>query len=173
MRILVVYESLFGNSRKVAEAVADALRTLRTGAEVITARTDEATPEMVKDADCLVVGGPTHNMHMSSERSREQGVQRAIEYGRESQIEPHAVGVREWLAGIDKVADVPAVAFDTCVASSFSGHASKHIAPKLKAKGYKLIAEPTSFIVNGTFGPLADGEVSEVESWVREFAQEL
>ncbi|MDX5309965.1 MAG: flavodoxin domain-containing protein, partial [Rhodococcus sp. (in: high G+C Gram-positive bacteria)] len=55
MRALVVYESMFGNTRHVAEAVARGL-----GSAVRTVPVTQAHEENLSDYDLVVVGGPTH-----------------------------------------------------------------------------------------------------------------
>jgi flavorubredoxin len=171
MNILVAYESLFGNSRKIAEAVADGLRQCLTSADVTCARVDDIKPDTAGQVDLLIVGGPTHNMGMSSDRSRQSGVERAKKQNAQSQVETHAVGVREWAAELEKVHKAPAATFDTCVDQAFSGHASKRIAAILRAKGYKLVARPASFHVGGTLGPLAEGEITRAKAWAQELAE--
>jgi len=55
MRALVVYESMYGNTRVVAGEIADGLRV---GYEVTVVPVAEATAELVAGADLLVAGGP-------------------------------------------------------------------------------------------------------------------
>ena len=57
MHTLVVYESMFGNTHKIADGIAAGLRP--TG-EVRVVPVHEATDELVAWADLVVVGGPTH-----------------------------------------------------------------------------------------------------------------
>src|SRR5690606_25531699 len=68
MKVLVVYESMFGNSERVAHAVADGMRP---HAEVELLEVDEAPGVPGADVDLLVAGGPTHAFSMSRERTRE------------------------------------------------------------------------------------------------------
>ena len=63
MRTLVVYESMFGNTRAIAEAVAAGLTE---AAEVVLVPVREVTPAHVHSADLIVVGGPTHAHGLSS-----------------------------------------------------------------------------------------------------------
>jgi flavorubredoxin len=61
MHVVVLFESLFGNTREVAEAIADGARTADPTAEVACVRVAEADLEAVGGADLLVVGGrPTY-----------------------------------------------------------------------------------------------------------------
>jgi len=68
MRATVVYESLFGSTREVAEAVAEGPRAA-PGAAVDCRPVVDAGPALGQ-VDLLVVGGPTHFLGMSSQRSR-------------------------------------------------------------------------------------------------------
>jgi hypothetical protein len=77
MKASVVYESMFGNTRQVAEAIAAGIREADPSARVTVARADTAQPDEAAAAGLLVVGGPTHVLRMSSPRSRQQGLQAA------------------------------------------------------------------------------------------------
>src|SRR5216684_2978090 len=68
MRATVVYESLFGSTREVAEAVAEGLLAAASGAAVDCRPVVDAGPALGQ-VDLLVVGGPTHFLGMSSQRS--------------------------------------------------------------------------------------------------------
>jgi flavodoxin len=59
MRATVVYESLLGRTREVAEAVAEGLRAAAPGAVVDCRPVVDAGPDLGQ-VDLLVVGGPTH-----------------------------------------------------------------------------------------------------------------
>ena len=66
-RATVVYESLFGSTREVAEAVAEGLRAA-PGAAVDCRPVADAGPALGQ-VDLLVAGGPTHFLGMTSQRS--------------------------------------------------------------------------------------------------------
>ena len=57
MRALVVYESMFADTRLAASSIADGLRA---DYEVTVVPVAEATPELVAAADLLLAGAPTH-----------------------------------------------------------------------------------------------------------------
>jgi hypothetical protein len=101
MDVVVVYESLFGNTRLVAEAIADGIQTANPAARISVARTDATKLAEVDDACLLVVGGPTHMRRMTSPRSRQQGLQtvRNAKDQQSREPEPGAAGpgLREWL----------------------------------------------------------------------------
>jgi len=151
MRTIVVYESSFGNTRKVAEAVAEEL-----DAELVHAGEEE--PDL-EDVELLVVGAPTHVHGLPGERSR----QAAVEQGGIRT----ARGVREWLDELPERDGCLAAAFDTRADKPMfvTGSAAKGIAKRLSRHGYRLATPPESFVVHGTEGPLEDGELERAEAW--------
>ena len=102
---LVVYESMFGNTRQIAEAIAAVLSERCTVQLVAVSQ----APLEVHDVDLLVVGGPTHALGMSRPSTRTG----ARDKGATGDV---ARGVREWLRGVTFVPrPALATAFDTRV----------------------------------------------------------
>jgi Flavodoxin domain len=166
MRSLVVYESWFGNTRRLAEEIAAELR--REG-EVDIVSVDETLPLLV-DVDLLVVGAPTHVHGISSGRSRVAAVE---QQGGEGEA---GIGVRGWIDALPNGAGGPRVAvFDTRANKPvlLVGSAARGIAKRLLRRGYTLAAEPESFFVHGTPGPLEEGELERASDWVRRLANEV
>ena len=165
MRALVVYESMFGNTRLVASNIADGLRA---GYEVTVVPVAKATPELVAAAD-LLVAGVSHAHARAAQpgvpatggADGGQGRQRAA-------ARPGCFGgpgLRDWLAGIGH-RDGLAAAFDTRVngVAVFTGRASRRIARLLKRHGYRLVAAPQGFLVC-SHDTLLDGEASWARRW--------
>jgi hypothetical protein len=107
-------------------------------------------------------------MHgLTSSFSRRAAVKAGEEDG--VAIEPGASdeqGLRQWLA--QQSGDRrPAAAFDTRIDRSpmLTGAASRGIARRLQAGGYEVIADPESFFVEDSEGPLADGELERARQW--------
>ncbi len=169
MRIVVAHESMYGNTREVAEAIAKGLGK----AEVLAV--NDGDPAAADDADLLVVGGPTHMHGMATTMSRKGTAQAAEEEG--TKLEPGAVegpGLRKWLTGRNGDGR-KAAAFDTRIDKSpmITGAASRGIAKRLRKDGYELIADPESFFVEDSEGPLADGELDRAKAWGAELAKKL
>jgi flavorubredoxin len=72
VRTTVVYESMFGATREIAEAIARGLTEAGGHNDVTLRRTSEVTPEEVTASDLLVVGGPTHVHSLSRPETRKE-----------------------------------------------------------------------------------------------------
>jgi hypothetical protein len=170
MRALVVYESMFGSTREVAERIAAGLRTRMEQVEVFAVA--HADVVRVMHADLLVVGGPTHARGMSRPSTRQAAVTEPTTYSASSVVEPDAagIGLREWFEGLPTMSG-PAVAFDTRadVRPVLSGRASKGIAKRLQRGGHHLVDRPQSFLVTRQTG-LKPGEAERAEEWGRSLA---
>jgi hypothetical protein len=147
MRAVVVYESMYGNTRVVAEAIGDGLRPVH---DVVVVPVTKAGPEVLDDAQVLVVGGPTHIHGMTRRRSREAAIEAAHQPGSPLALDESATGsgVREWMASLDHL-NVLAATFDTRMhgPAAMTGRASKGISRELGRLGGHMITEPESFIV--------------------------
>jgi flavodoxin-like protein len=159
MNAIVVYESVYGNTRAIAEAVADGLG----GARVLAVH---EAPE-VDDAELLVVGGPTHMHGLATVATRNAAAQAAVEDG--VPVEPGAIaepGVREWLRELPPVDQAYAAAFDTRLDRSrwMTGVAARGIARRLRRHGYEIVGAE-SFLVADSEGPLEEGELERARAW--------
>jgi hypothetical protein len=169
MHAIVVYESMYGNTRAVAEAIAAGLGD----AQALPAR--EARGEAVAAADLLVVGGPTHMHGLSSARSRRMAVEAAQEDGTPT-VEPGAAdgpGLRTWLRQLAWADGARAASFDTRLdkAPLLTGVAARGIARRLERRGYDVLGSE-SFRVEDAEGPLADGELERARAWGARLARE-
>ena len=167
MRVAMVYESVFGNTREVAEAIAEGIRETAPQASVECWPTAEATSDLGK-ADLLVVGGPTHFLGLPSPRSRrlqhQQEDQGAWHHAEDEPAEPP--GVREWLESMPVVRGRhAAAAFDTRLGKLMAGSAARQITRMLRHHGYKVVDRPQGFVVEDYAGPLAEGERDRARAW--------
>ena len=167
MNAVVAYESIYGNTRRIAEAIADGLG----GARVVPVA--EADDDLVAEAELLVVGGPTHMHGMTTTLSRRLAVEGAQEDGH-APLEPTAAdgpGLRRWLA--QRSGDGRrAAAFDTRIDRSpaMVGSAARGIGRRLRHHGYELVTVPESFFVADAEGPLAEGELERARAWGKSLA---
>ncbi len=167
MRALVVYESMFGNTRQIAERVAKGLRS--TFEQVDLRRVVDADAVLVMHADLVVTGGPTHAHGVSMPQTRQAAAKEPERYGAGAPLEPGAdgIGLREWFRGLPRLSG-SAAAFDTKLdaPAAFTGRASVGLARRLRRTGLVLVDQPKSFLlVKG--GGLKAGEADRAEQWGR------
>jgi flavodoxin len=141
MRALVVYDSFYGNTEEIAKAIGGAI----TGGEVSVLRVGEVGPPELENISLLVVGAPTQGGRATPQ-------------------------IRDFLKRVSKaeINGVDAAAFDTRIKSKVAkifGYAAGRIAKDLKKKGANLLADPEGFFVEGTEGPLTDGELERAAEW--------
>jgi len=142
VNVLVVYNSQYGNTEKIAAAIGGAI----PGARVLHA--SEADPSELESVGLLIVGSPTHG-------GRPMGAVQII--------------LKE--APASAIEGINVAAFDTRFASGFAkifGYAAVRIANTLKRKGGSLVVEPEGFIVEATKGPLKEGELERAAGWAGE-----
>lgn len=158
MRAAVVYESMYGNTARVAEAIAEGMR--EQGAIVTLVPVGQASPETAAGCDVIVVGAPTHAFTLSTSKSRAT----AVRDGAPDEVAGQ--GVREWLALATPRAAVLAV-FDTRMRNMrhWPGSAARKAARVLRARGAAPTTRPRSFYVRGTHGPLLEGETDRARAW--------
>jgi hypothetical protein len=160
----IVVESMFGNTRAIAEDIADVLRP-RIPVEVCAVAQAEVTPP--DDLSLLVVAGPTHAFGMSRHKTREDAKQRG------SQAEAE-MGIRDWLEAAAIPCGVPAAAFDTRVDKKFvPGSAANAATRRLRRLGCIVIAQPCSFFVHDIQGPLRAGEHERAQHYAEDMLREL
>lgn len=149
MNTLIIYDSTFGNTAQLAQAMADKLGEHGTARIALA---DEAGLTEVNDIDLLLVGGPTQRHDMSP-------------------------NMKAFLKSLPRRSfqGVPAGTFDTRYHMSAwkSGSAAHAIASRLKRTGVSLIVEPESFFVTEREGPLEEGELERAASWAEEIYQKV
>jgi hypothetical protein len=135
MHALIVYESMYGNTRAVAEAVADGIGPGWT----TTVRAVHEAGAVPDDVDLLVVGGPTHMHGLSTALSRRMAAAAAKEDA--AKLAPGATeepGLRAWLRDLAIRPGSSAAAFDTRgdARAAITGSAARGIARRLRHHGY-------------------------------------
>lgn len=163
-RALVVYESMYGNTQRVARAIAEGLSG---AAAVDVIEVGEAPSELPPGVDLLVVGGPTHAFGMSRPRTRADAARQAG-----ARVISERTGVREWLASLRPTGPATAaLAFDTHASHPrffrHIGSAAEDIAGAVARLGFRVAAAPEHFWVAGSQGPLDPGEEQRARSWAR------
>lgn len=154
MKVVIVYDSMFGNTEQIAQAMG---RALDAQEEVTLLHVRDAWPEQLMQAHLLLVGSPTQGFRPTA-------------------------AMKQFLNSIPKhsLHGIKVAAFDTRVVVSevgsrvlttmvdLFGYAAEPIADKLKKKGAEQVVAPEGFFVNGKEGPLKEGELERAADWVRQ-----
>ena len=172
MRAVIIYESMFGNTHLIADAIA---RGLAPGNEVTVVPVARARRELLDRVDLMVVGGPTHVHGMSHANTRKSAAEQANKPGSALTLDANAdgPGLRDWFGSLGRMS-TRAAAFDTRLGAPamFTGQASKSIARLLKRHGLSVISEAESFLVTKD-NQLQPGEEDRAQEWGRELAAKL
>src|SRR5688500_20360854 len=105
LRALVIYESMFGNTERLAHAVAAGLQM--RGANVVIREVNNAPSVIASDIDLVVLGAPTHAFSLSRSSTRADAVRQGAPAHRAQ------LGVREWLAATSAHSGSGIAIFDT------------------------------------------------------------
>ena len=153
MKILVIYDSFFGNTEKVAQAISQALTP---GNTVVTKRVSQVEAADLQGLDWLFLGSPT----------------RAFRPSEDTQAFLKRLGAGD-LAGVS------AAVFDTRIDPEDikpgflrfivkkGGYAIKAMAQSLTKKGARLVDAGEGFFVLGSEGPLREGELDRTADWAK------
>ncbi len=152
MKALVIYDSFFGNTEKVAQAVA---RGIGAPEEVKLVQVGTLAAQQLAEAQLLVVGSPTRGFRASE-------------------------ATMAFLAGLQagSLKAKMVAAFDTRLTMETMGpvirfmffmkigkFAAPSIAEALQKAGGELALPPEGFIVKASEGPLKEGELERAEAW--------
>jgi flavodoxin len=158
MKAMVVYDSMYGNTARVAEAIGGSLGPQE---DVQVIGVGDAKPEHVAGVTLLVVGSPTQKF---SPTGATKAFLNSIPKGSLSGVHVAAFDTRFPPSEIEKVR---ILAFFVKI----FGYAAEPIAARLEKKGGKLAAPPQWFYVGGTEGPLLEGELERAAGWAKELSQ--
>lgn len=173
MRAVVIYESMFGNTHSIAEAIATGLEAMGS---VHVGTTDEIDRDVILESNLVVVGGPTHIHGMTSERTRQEAAETAakdpeidLDEGAESE------GLRDWFDHLPKVDGKCGAAFDTRASGPIilTGSAAKGVSRRMHKHGFMELLKPESFLVEATAGPLTAGETERARHWGQALAEKM
>ena len=172
MRAVVVYESMYGNTHLVADAIGAGLKT---AFDVTVVPVAQASQTVLARADLVVVGGPTHLHAMSRATTRKWAVEAADKPASDLEVEPDALGpgLREWFGSLGHCS-AKAAAFDTRLhgPAKLTGQASKRVSHLLRAHGFDVVAPPESFLVS-TQNELDPGETTRAQDWAAKLAASI
>jgi menaquinone-dependent protoporphyrinogen IX oxidase len=156
MKGIVVYDTSYGNTKKVAETIAETLR--ESGIEVDLFYVKDVKKLSAKDYNFLILGSPTRFGTMSFAMRSFLG----------------KVKSEEWV-------NKPFTAFDTenpeniekARAEKKEWSAAEKISGKLRDKKMNQLLPVLKAVVFGQKGPLKEGEIERAKDFARELALKL
>ncbi|HTX80425.1 MAG TPA: flavodoxin family protein [Longilinea sp.] len=157
MKVLVIYDSVFGNTEKIAQAIGAALVSLGS---VGVIRVSDVQPGQMDGVGLMLVGSPTRGFRPTD-------------------------AIKNFLLNLpaDKLAGVKVAAFDTRIPTGnikspilrtfvkWGGYADKPIAEAMVKHGGSLLLPPEGFFVKDSEGPLVEGELERASTWARQAAE--
>lgn len=147
MNTLILYDSQFGNTERIAKSIAD---TVRAYGEVRAVRINAAQPIDLQGTALLIVGSPTQGWRAT------KAIQSFLDSLSPAQLRGVAVA-----------------SFDTRFQKPrwLTGSAAGAIAKSVQRMGISLLVPPESFFVTGSEGPLVDGELDRAARWAATLTQ--
>lgn len=149
-KAIIVYESKFGNTRLIAENIAEGMKEV-SGTETVLSELKETDLNKIGEFDAILVGSPNH-------------------------IGNATRGIRKFVEQLGKLGltNKPAAVFDTYIDKDYEKAVKKlekHIG--LKAPGLKLVIPGLSIRVDGMKGPITEGEIPKSRGFGIEMASRL
>jgi flavodoxin len=160
MKAMVVYDSTYGNTGKVAETIGEAFGP---EADVEIVRVGEVKPEQLAGLTLLIVGSPTQRF---SPTAATTGFLKGIP---KNGLEGTKVAAFDTRLTVSEIERIRILAFFVKI----FGYAAEPIADRLVKKGGKLAAPPEGFYVGGTEGPLLEGELERAADWAEEIVKSI
>ncbi len=154
MGTMIIYDSLYGNTERIAQAIAN---TLRQTSEVEIFRVGDTKPEQLTGIGLLVVGSPTQQFKPTA--AIRNFLNNLPKNGLKG-VKVAAFDTRLTLAEIEKTPPLPFF-------ERIFGYADRRMVKMLKNKGGELVLPGEGFYVQGMKGPLVEGELERAEQWAR------
>ena len=161
MKALIVYDSVFGNTGKVAQVIGEVISTNLQG-QAQTLQVAKVTLAQLQGLQLLVVGSPTRGFRPT------EAITKLL----------HELPKKQ-LTGVQVAAFDTRILLDTINSKALrfivdkGGYTASTIAKAMEKKSGILIAEPEGFLVTGEQGPLKEGELDRAQAWANGFTSKL
>ena len=171
MKTVIIYETVHGNTRKVAEELA---RVARRHGPTEIVPVGDAPADLLEGADLVLIGGPTHVHGMSWSATRQGGGPTGEGAEHPAGRDVPGPGLRDWFRHLGREQHPAAAAFDTRSEGPgiLTGRASLGISRRLRHYGFQEVAAPRSFLV-GRDDVLEDGELDRACEWAESVMESL
>ena len=153
MTVLIVHDSIYGNTASIAKAMAQAL------AQDHTVRLEATSPGHVPDltgVDLLIMGSPTRGFRPTP------AIQEMLEALPQAELSGLRAAAFDTRLDLETVQPAP-----LCWVLEVGGYAAQTIERRLAARGCAIVGEASGFLVLGKEGPLKDGELARAAAWAK------
>jgi len=158
MKVLIIYDSVFGNTEQIALAIGS---TLGNQEDVTILRVSDVKPDQFAELKLLIIGSPTQRFRPTAAINN---LLKGISKNGLKGVKVAAYDTRLTLSNIE---ETPILAFFVRLYGD-AAYAAKPIADKLRKKGGELILPPEGFFVEGMEGPLVQGELERAVNWAKQ-----
>ena len=155
MKVLVIYDSVFGNTEQIAQAIGNALGSQE---DVEILGVSNVKPEQLTGLKLLIVGSPTRQFRPTA--AINNLLKRIPKNGLKG-VKVAAFDTRFTMSAIEESRVLPFFV-------RLFGYAAKPISDRLKKKEGELIIPPEGFFVEGVEGPLKEGELERAADWAKQ-----
>ena len=155
MKALVIYDSVFGNTEQIAQAIGNALGSQE---DVEILRVSNVKLEQLTGLKLLIAGSPTRQFRPTA--AINNLLKRIPKNGLKG-VKVAAFDTRFTMSAIEESRVLPFFV-------RLFGYAAKPISDRLKKKGGELIIPPEGFFVEGVEGPLKEGELERAADWAKQ-----
>lgn len=156
MKNLIIYDSLYGNTQKIAQTIAENI-----GKDTKLINVKNVKKEDLKNIKTLILGSPTHA-------------------GRPTKNIIDFINT----IGHNELMDINITAFDTAISKegkgffiktiiNFFGYAAEKIAKLLQSKNGKLIVPSHGFFVLDKEGPLEKNQLAIAKKWALQIKNKI
>jgi flavodoxin len=163
MKAVVIFDSAYGNTQQVAQAIGSVLGTPE---DVKVLKVNDVSLDHLVGLELLIVGSPTQRFRPT------QAISNMLNRKPQNGLEGIKVAAFDTRLTMREINDTPVLAFFVRM-SGDSAYAAKHIAARLKKKGGQLIVPPEGFYVEGMEGPLVEGELERAVDWTKHICAEM
>jgi len=150
-KVIVVYESKYGNAKLVAETIAEGMREVE-GIEAVVSQVKEVALSKIPDYDAILVGSPCH-------------------------IGGPTGGIKKFIGNLGKLPleGKSFAVFDTYLLGKSFEQATKKLEARIRDKvpGAKLAAPGLSIRVDGKKGPISEGELPKCKEFGTRIATQM
>ena len=160
MKALILYDSVYGNTEKIALAIGNALSSQE---DVSVVKVSDVKPDQFAGLSLLIVGAPTQRFRTTAAMSD------LLKMIPENSLKGVKVAAFDTRLAQNEINKTPILAFFVRL-FGVNAYAARPIANQLKKKGGKAIGAPEGFFVEGMKGPLVDGELERAINWARQLS---